>query len=118
MPAGSGEKCGACGKPRKLEEWHPLGHFGKEAMRVCAACKREDRAKRSKASEDNGGAQPGAGRPASADPRDSKVLLAFTSSEMAEVTKAAKEAGEKPAAFGRTATLERAHEVLGTHKSK
>lgn len=110
------EECQLCGRPRKLWEWHPYGATSE--LRICAACLKADRAKRAEAAQDNGGVQPGAGRPASADPRSSKVLLTFTRAEMALVAKAAASTGEKPAGFGRVATLERAHRLLGTHKSK
>jgi hypothetical protein len=107
--------CERCGKNRLLSRWKPNA----TEMRLCARCIAEERATRTAAliAAGSGGAQPGAGRKISENPRAAKVMLAFTCDEMQDVDAAASLAGERPAAFGRAATLERAHRLLRAHKS-
>lgn len=54
-------QCAGCERQRVLQAWSRMGD--REPDGYCGRCIAEDRAKRREASANNGGPQPGAGRP-------------------------------------------------------
>ena len=77
--------CDLCGTVALLTPWRPLP--GHEERQCCPKCVAKDRRKRARAAQDNGGAQPGAGRPpkAAKDREDTRWRIVLTARQSARL---------------------------------